>query len=106
MEMSTDPRQLRIEDILRMSLDPCERKHRGNELSKAAHKKIVHTKAETYQRILNYVRATGGATGKEIAAGLGKQFNAVSGRFSELKAMNKLKDSGARRDGSAVLILT
>lgn len=102
------PEQLTIDQILRLAVDPCERKHGGNELSKIAHSKVVHSKQETYKKIIALLRARGeyGCTSKEIAAAMGKQLNCISGRCSEIRAMGWVKDSGIRRDGAAVLILS
>lgn len=86
--------QLTIDEILRMSADPSARKHKGNEQSVAAHKRILHTKADTYDQILRFIRSRGRATGFEVAAYLGKPLHAISGRLSELKAMNKLRKVG------------
>lgn len=102
--------QLTIDQVLRSTLDPCERKSRGNENSKAAHAKIVHSKAETHAKILDYVKLRNGATVHEIsnALGYGDAINRVSGRLSELKLMKppKLRESGLKRNGAAVLILS
>lgn len=105
--MSTDPRQLTIDEVLRLTIDPCANRHKGNPQSVEVHKRVVHTKQETYKRIMDLLRARGeyGCTSKEIAAAMGKQLNCISGRCSELRAMKWVKDSGARREGAAVLIL-
>jgi hypothetical protein len=96
-----------IEDILRVSVDPCERKHGGNPQSEAAHKKVVYTKQATYRRIMDLLTARGefGATSKEIAGAFGVGLNTISGRFSELKAMRWIKENGERRNGAAVLVV-
>lgn len=44
-----------------------------------------------------------GITAKEVAAKLGKEFNAVSGRKKELQALGLIRGTGERRDGSEVL---
>lgn len=100
--------QITIEEILRQAVDPSESRHKGNPQSVAAHEKIVRSKSQTYQKILAYVRQRGGATSKEIALGLGygAGVNKISGRLSELRYSNppRLKDSGLRRGGAAVLV--
>lgn len=90
-----------------ISRDPCARKHGGNEMSKLAHSKVVHSKQETYKRIMTLLRARGeyGCTSKEIAAAMGKQLNCISGRFAEMKQMGWIKENGERRNGAAVLVI-
>lgn len=101
--------QMTIDQILRMVTDPCTSRHRGNPQSVEAHAKVLHGKAETYQKILDYVEKRGGATSKEIALALGHGagVNKISGRLSELRYCKppKLKDSGERRQGAAVLVI-
>lgn len=99
--------QLSIYELLVIARDPTERKHGGNEESVAAHTKVTPSKTETYRKIMDLVRARGefGATSKEVSYAMGKQLNCLSGRFSELRAMGWLKDSGLRRDGAAVLVV-
>ncbi len=82
--------------------DICHKKHKGNANSKAANPK-AKSKQETHEKILQLLRVNGRLTGKEIAIMLGKPFNAISGRFSELKLMNKIRGTGIRKDGSEVL---
>lgn len=99
-----------IEQTLRIAVDPCERKHKGNPESVEAHKRVRHTKEETYRAILDYVRSVGGATSKEIARalGYGEAINKISGRLSELKSgpHQRLKKSGVVREGSAELVIS
>lgn len=100
--------QLTIDEILRSTLDPCERKHGGNNQSADAHARIVHTKQDSYKRIMDLLRARGsyGATSKEAAAAMGKPLHCISGRLAEMKQMKWIKESGERRNGAAVLILS
>ena len=88
-----------------LDFDICSRRHRNNPQSVAAHSRIVGTKQATYAKIEEYVAKHGPSTGKEIAEGLGKQFNTVSGRYAEMKALGRLKETGERRLGSAELSL-
>lgn len=99
--------QLTIDQVLRIAVDPCERKHKGNPQSVAAHEKVVSTKQETYKKLMAIIKARGpyGATSKELAAAIGKPLHCVSGRLSETKAMGWIKENGERRNGAAVLIL-
>lgn len=101
------PEQLTIDQILRLAVDPCERKHGGSPTSIEAHKRVVYTKEEVYKRTTALLKARGtyGATSKEIAAAFGVELNTVSGRFSEMKSMNWIKENGERRNGAAVLIV-
>ena len=100
--MNTSQQQLDL--IFR---DPSARKHGGNPQSVAAHKRVIHTKQDTYRKIMELLTARGsyGATSKEIAAAFGVELNTISGRFSELKAMNWIKENGQRRDNAAVLVV-
>lgn len=72
------------------NFDPSARKHKGNPQSRAAYDRVKHTKADTYKSIMSLLEARGefGATSKEIAAAKGVELNTISGRLSELKAMN------------------
>lgn len=100
--MSTDPRQLTIEEILIRGADPSERKHGGNPQSVEAHKRVLPSKEATYKRIME-VLAKGPQTSKEIAAVLNVQLNCVSGRFSEMKQLCWIEETGERREGAAEL---
>lgn len=73
--------------------DLCVRKSRGNPESKAAHDRVIHSKLETYERILAFIDLKGRATVHQIAEGLGfgKEIHRVSGRLSELKMMKPPK---------------
>jgi len=109
--MSLDTSQLSMVfetrgEIVRQGVDPCERKHKGNAQSIEAHKRVLHSKQETYKRIMALISSRGefGATSKEIAYAFGVELNTISGRFSELKAMRWLRESGERREGAAVLV--
>ncbi len=89
-----------------LNFDPSVKKHGGNVQSGTAHQRVVKTKQESYRKILSLLeeRREHGATSKEIASVFGVQLNRISGRFSELRAQGLIKDSGARRDGAAVLV--
>lgn len=104
--MSSNSSQLNIFSILNQASDPCSRKHGGNPQSEAAHKRVVHSKAETYKKILEYVESVGKANVRQIAEALGykKEIHKISGRLSELKMMKppKLRKVGVE-DGAAVL---
>jgi hypothetical protein len=87
--------------------DPSQRKHRGNPQSVAAHKRVAHTKADTWKQITELIAARKeyGATSKEVAGALGKPLHFLSGRLSELKQMGWIKENGQRRDNAAVLVI-
>ena len=87
------------------NFDPSSRKHHNNPQSVAAHDRVKHTKQDTYKKIMNLLQARGeyGATSKEIAEAFGVGLNTISGRFSELKVMNWIYETGERRNGAAVL---
>lgn len=88
-------------------IDICEARHRGSPESQSAFERVKHTKRDMYDRILRLAQARKdyGITVHELAAACGKTPNCVSGRLSELRMMGKLKKSGQRRNGAAVLIL-
>ena len=89
------------------NFDPSARKHKGAPTSVAAHRRIAHTKQDSYKWIMDLLTARGefGATSKEIAASKGIDLHKVSGRLSELKAMGWIEENGSRRDGAAVLVV-
>jgi len=99
-----NPSQQQLDLIFR---DPSARKHKGSQTSIEAHRKVVPTKAATWKRIAELIKARGeyGATSKEIAAAQGKLLHAISGRLAEMKQMGWIKENGARRDGAAVLVI-
>ncbi len=87
-------------------LDLCEKRSRGSAESRDAHAKIVAGKKIMHERIMYMVQARGdyGITVHELAAAFGKTPNCVSGRLSELRMTGRLRKSGARRNGAAVLV--
>ena len=94
-----------ISDVLVMNTDPSRNRSRGNPNSKKAHDKVVHSKEDTYKRIIEFISSVGNATSKEIAAGLKKPLHTLSGRLSELKALNRLRGTGKSRQGAEILVL-
>ena len=82
--------------------DITSRRHKNNPSSRAANPK-QSSKAIIQGQILELLQVNKRLTGKEIALMLGKPFNAISGRFSELKAMAKIRGTGIRKDGSELL---
>ena len=82
--------------------DITARKHKGNAASKAANPK-AQAKKESHEKILELLRMNGRLTAKEISILLGKPFNAISGRFSELKMLGKIRGTGVRKEGSELL---
>ena len=84
------------------SKDISANKHGGNTESAAAHKSAKTCLASCRYKALKEIHQQSG-TGKEVALRLGKAFNAVSGRFSELKEKGLIETTGERRNGSAVL---
>jgi len=85
-------------------IDITSRKHRGSPESVEAHDRVVQSKELMRERIMYVVQDRGDATSKEIAYALGKQLHAISGRCSELVMQGRLKKSGKRRNGAAVLV--
>lgn len=90
-----------------ISSDVTRNRHCGSPESEAAHERILNEKAEAYQRIMPIYRARKeyGATSHEISWATGMPLQTVSARLSELHhKLGKLKKSGLRRNGAAVLI--
>jgi|JFJP01.1.fsa_nt_gi predicted transcriptional regulator len=85
--------------------DVCARKSRGNAERAEANAKAAGGKRDARLAVLALIRqAQGeGMTCKEVAARLGKWMNAVSGRFSELKALGIVRQAG-RREGCGVYV--
>lgn len=83
--------------------DICRRKHKGNERSEAANRKVNATKTSVAQTIYSLIAASAGLTSKEIGVKLGKEIHTFSGRISKLKADGKIYETGEERDGCAVL---
>lgn len=86
--------QYTIEDI-------CQQKHKGNKSSQAANPHR-QSKAKMKEEILALLRHNN-LTGKQIAELLNVPFNAISGRFSELKASGDIEATCDRIEGSCVL---
>lgn len=88
-----------------LDFDISARKHKNNPQSRDAHTRVVHTKQDTYRWIMQLLNDRGeyGATSKEIAAAKGVELNTISGRLSEMKAMDWIVETGERRNGAAVL---
>lgn len=82
--------------------DICANRHGGNPQSKAANCRVGYTKAEQRRHVLTFIQVRGalGATTDEVAAGMGKPPNAVSGRLTELKAAGLIVKCGTRRTRS------
>jgi hypothetical protein len=87
-------------------IDVCENRHRNSPESIDAFEKVKHSKQAVYGRIMFLAQQRGerGVTSHEVAGALGRPLNCISGRLSELRMMGKLRKSGERRNGAAVLI--
>lgn len=83
--------------------DICENRHRGAPASVEANRRV--DKADGRRRVIEFARSVGSFTLKDLAAHLGVTPNMISGRISELKRDRQLVETGARRDGCAVLKL-
>jgi hypothetical protein len=86
--------------------DVCARRHGGNANSRAANLRVHPHKVGMRERIRVFVGGCGfqGATGKEIAHFMGKEFHQISGRLAELKRDEQIFDSGRTREDCAVLV--
>ncbi len=95
---------------LEMDFDVCESRHGGNAQSEAAFVRATESgsRSRDYWSAMAAIDAAGvrGLTGKEFAAMVGKGFNAVSGRFAELKRDGLIRETGERREGCAVCVAT
>lgn len=89
-------------------VDVCSGRHQGNEQSRAANLYSLTGRTEQRQCVLNLIRNAGseGMTMKEVAATMGVQLNTVSGRGSELKKLELVRETGSVRAGSAVLVIS
>jgi predicted transcriptional regulator len=92
----------------RMNLDVCERKHGGDSESVAAFESIREALPGRRLHVLRWIASCGdhGGTSKEYAALTGKNLNAISGRFSELKHEGLICKNGKRRNYSGVWVET
>lgn len=78
-----------------VSPDVCEGRHGGVSTSTAANKRVC--KHQDRATILDLVRAAkDGLTIKEACAAMGKTPNQISGRFTELKMLEKIEVRGSR----------
>lgn len=78
--------------------DICRNRHGGNAESEDAFKDLLPTLSRTRHRVFRLIHGSGGGglTVHEAAATLGKTPNAVSGRFTELKAAGYISQHGRR----------
>jgi len=83
--------------------DITKRKHKGSKSSIKANPKR-EAKAKMRNAVLEALRHNN-LTGKQIAELLQVPFNAISGRFSELKALRLIGGTGERFEGSEILRL-
>jgi hypothetical protein len=77
-------------------------RHHGNPESNAAFSHGASTRENDRQQVLELIQECPRSM-KEVARMMGKGFNAVAGRGSELKALGLVEKTGEVRAGSAVL---
>ena len=89
--------------------DICEARHKGSPESKSANKRISACKSDQREKVYHAIARTGndGLTVKELGLYWGVGINTISGRFSELKAEDRIvvkvvAGERVRRDGCAV----
>lgn len=89
-----------------MNDDPCENKHGGTATSVEAWQRSLRDAPQIKRDLMAMARLAGerGITLKEACAKLGKNPNAISGRFTELGFTGQLRRSQARRDGCYVWV--
>jgi hypothetical protein len=80
-------------------------RHRGNLESMEAYKRFKPKQADQRQMVYGYVSRAGraGITCRELATLLDVGMNQISGRFSELKASQRIVKVGVR-EGCAVYV--
>lgn len=84
--------------------DICARKHKGSITSIAANKRARKHKVANTAKILNFaIKNMGRCYSKQVARAFGVDLNVISGRFSELKELGMLAETGERAEGCAVL---
>lgn len=83
--------------------DITRNRHHRNPQSEAANRRVHPTKTSVELTIYNLLAASAGLTSKEIGAKLGKEIHTFSGRISQLKADQKIYETGEVREGCAVL---
>jgi len=93
---------------IELMVDPCARKHGGNEQSREANKKNLKRREAQRMAVLEHITKAGthGMSMKEVAKAMNTQFSSVSGRGTELKRLGMVEESGEAREGSAVLVAT
>lgn len=86
--------------------DICARKHGGNANSVEANRRSAGTRKEQRNSVFRAICEAGqiGMTCKELSAAWGVGMNRISGRFSELKMLDLIREV-ERRDGCGVYIL-
>ena len=72
------------DQMMQSSNDVCYNRHKGNEQSKVANKRVQ--KENDKLKIVKYLQEFSTGTLKEIANYLDKQLNQISGRLTELKS--------------------
>ena len=78
--------------------DWCGSRHNGNAQSDAAFDSIKNDLTEMENEVLQFIERQGlrGSSIDEMAAATGKAPNQISGRFTSLKAANKIMKIGTR----------
>jgi predicted HTH transcriptional regulator len=89
--------------MIAIDYDICERKSARSATSFDAHEKIKGSKEKKREQILAWAQGFGDFTLRDVCAAFDVQPNQISGRLSELKRLGRLKDTGYRRDGCAIL---
>ncbi len=97
-ETLDDGAEICFECNARKQPDICQNRHGGNAESEAAFQDLLPTLTRQRHVVFKLIHASGGdgLTAHEAAAALGKTPNAVSGRFTELKAAGLITKSGRR----------
>ena len=88
--------------------DICERNHKGNLQSIAAHDSIISNKKRALEKIFGYIDSrSDGATCDEIELALNISHQTASARCSELKASGLIHSIGIRptRSGRGAAVL-
>ncbi len=73
----------------------------GNATQESAAKSIAPHTPTLRERVYDFIRANQGATNEEIAYWTGIKLSSVCGRVSELRKLDRIRDSGMTRAGAS-----
>lgn len=92
-------------DLFGLERYPLAPGHRGVSSSIEAAEVVKPSVPYLQGRVLEYLRAKGPSTTREIARGLSIDYGSIQPRTSELRKLNTIADSGARRKEGKVSVI-